>query len=158
MGEAKRMEARAVDLQQLEAALATAATTPLVVHHFATWCDPCAEELPLLRVEFDALKPLGVTLVAISWDLFMSRVPPASAIDACRTFLAQHGAAFDQLLVYTGSPEDLFSSQHIAGGTVPCTEVRAVGGRVVATFPQPLFDVEERRRFAGAVRAAANAR
>lgn len=151
------MDARAVDRPQLEAALRDAAARPLVIHHFATWCDPCAEELPLLKAEFDVLRPLGVTFVAISWDLFMSAVSPQDAVAACTTFLAGYGIEFDRLLVFTGAPPELFESQNIEHGTVPCTEVRARGGRVVASFPQPLFDDAERASFVAAVRAAAKA-
>lgn len=151
------MDARAVDRPRLEAALLEAAARPLVIHHFATWCDPCAEELPLLATEFAALRPLGVTFVAVSWDLFMAPVPPQAAIDACTAFLAGHGALFDQLFVFTGQPPELFESQNIEHGTVPCTEVRARGGRVVASFPHPLFEEAERAAFVAAVMSAAKA-
>lgn len=152
------MDTQAVDRTQLEAALrAAAAAAPLVIHHFATWCDPCAEELPLLKVEFERLAPLGVKFVAVSWDLFMAPVAPAAAIEACTAFLAQHGIAFDQLFVFTGSPPELFESQRIEHGTVPCTEVRARGGAVVASFPHPLFEDAERAEFVAVVRSAASA-
>ncbi len=152
------MDTHAVDRTQLEAALrAAAAAAPLVIHHFATWCDPCAEELPLLKAEFDALRPLGVGFVAISWDLFMSGDPPAVAVRSCIDFLARAGIAFDQLFVFTGSPPELFESQRIEHGTVPCTEVRARGGAVVASFPHPLFEDAERAAFVAAVRSAASA-
>lgn len=147
------MEALATDLDQLERALATGADRPLVVHHFATWCDPCEEELPILD---RLLRDQEVHTVAVSWDLFMAPVPPAEAVRVCTGFLERLGVAFDRLLVYTGSPEALFQSQGMAEGTVPFTDVRDRTGRVVEAFPMPLFDEADQRRFVAAVRAAAD--
>lgn len=143
----------ATDLPTLERALAALSGAPLVVHHFATWCDPCEEELPVLAGLLAAAAP-AVRTVAIAWDLFMAPVAPAEAGRAVAGFLARLGARFDQVFVYTGTPDDLFSSQRIASGTVPYTEVRAAGGRPVATFDGPILEDAERARFAAALAAA----
>lgn len=147
------MEALATDLDRLQRVLAPGAGRPLVVHHFATWCDPCEEELPILG---GLLEGADARTVAVAWDLFMAPVSPDDAIAACRGFLDRLGVSFDVLCVYTGAPEALFASQGITQGTVPYTDVRDRTGRIVATFPNPLFDDDAQRRFAEALRAAAD--
>ncbi len=146
------MEALVTDLDQLECALAPTDGRPLVVHHFATWCDPCEEELPILA---DLLRGADVRRVAVAWDLFMVPVGPDEAARVCSAFLERLGGGFDLLCVYTGAPEPLFRSQGIAEGTVPFTDVRDGAGRVIERFPMPLFEEDDRRRFAAAVRSAA---
>lgn len=143
------MRADCVDLPGLERALS--GLGPGVVHHFATWCDPCAEELPILA---ECLGEVGTQMrrIAISWDLFLMPVAPETAVHACRSFLERLDVRFDHLLVYTGPPAELFASQGIAQGTVPFTDVRDATGSVVATFPDALFAPDEQQRFLRALR------
>jgi thiol-disulfide isomerase/thioredoxin len=150
------MEAKSIDLAGLEATLRSLGK-PAVVHHFATWCDPCEDELPILAEELEKFGALGVTSVAVAWDLFMNKVPPEQALAACRKFLDRAGAAFDRLYVYTGAPEDLFKSQAIHKKTVPFSDVRDKNGAVVAAFDEPIFDELVRQTFLKAVRKAAGA-
>jgi len=150
------MEGTAADLEQLEQTLRDLSGRPAVVHHFATWCDPCEEELPILAGLLTEA-PGDLATVAVAWDLFMMPVRPDEALWACGEFLDRLGASFRTLLVYTGTPEELFASQGIGEGTVPFTDVRGRGGQVVATFAQPIFEEAEQRRFAAALVRASGA-
>jgi thiol-disulfide isomerase/thioredoxin len=147
------MQAQAVDLNGLEAAVAAARGAPLVLHHFATWCEPCEEELPELARLLGAHAPPGTLKVAISWDLFLMPVAPEAAIEACRAFLARLGGGFDRLFVYTGAPPELFASFDMGRGTVPFTELRDAAGARVAVFAEPILDAAAQQRFAAALAA-----
>jgi thiol-disulfide isomerase/thioredoxin len=149
--------ATALDLSALESAIAQMRGGPVLIHHFATWCEPCEEELPLLA---GLLQRCGkdVRRVAIAWDLFLARVRPEEAVEACAEFLSRHGATFDDLFVYTGVPDALFESQRIEGGTVPFTELRDAKGERTLCFPGPLFDEADRIALGDALAESAKAR
>jgi thiol-disulfide isomerase/thioredoxin len=147
------MLARALDLTALDAAL-LAATPPsgrLLVHHFATWCEPCEEELPLLAATLAAAKSANWRSVAIAWDLFMVPAAPSEAVRVVSEFLDRLGARFDELVVYTGSPEELFERHQLASGTVPFTELRDDSGRRIVAFDAPLFEPSDHARLARAL-------
>ena len=153
------MQSKAIDAKELATFLAQLGGKPLVVHHFATWCDPCREELPMLGREMSLLD-VAYHSVAISWDLFMEPVGPdgyAATLSGCEEMLKQTGARFQHLLLYTGTPEELFRSQSIATGTVPYTEVRSPGGETLAVFNNPITAEVTCRKFSNAVRSAAGA-
>ena len=75
----------------------------LLVNHWATWCDPCVEEFPLLRMMNEQLNDF--TLVGISWDLFEGG-QPASIADRVADFSQQHNLGYGSWLVV--DPPDLF--------------------------------------------------
>ncbi len=147
------LRSAALDLPGLTDALLAMRGANLLIHHFATWCDPCEDELPLLgpllRDCASGTRP--VRRVAISWDLFLVPAGESQVIAACTEFLARHGAPFDDLIVYTGAPEELFESQRIEGRTVPFTELRSAQGERVAEFRDPVFEEAERKRLSAAI-------
>lgn len=53
------VDARTVDLQSLHGQI-------VIVHFFATWCEPCREELPALQRLAARLDPRSVKIIAIS--------------------------------------------------------------------------------------------
>ncbi|WP_373852197.1 TlpA disulfide reductase family protein [Bradyrhizobium sp.] len=53
------VDARTVDLRSLHGRI-------VIVHFFATWCEPCREELPALQRLAARLNPQSVEIVAIS--------------------------------------------------------------------------------------------
>lgn len=150
------MDARILDLGQLEALLAAEAGRPLLVHHFATWCEPCEAEMPHLADLLDLLGDVAHTSIAVAWDRFLAPFDGETLLAQCRAFLGKHGVPFDRLVVYVGEPEELFRSQAIGTGTVPFTEVRDAAGKRVAAFPEPLLERAAQERLLAAVRGAAS--
>jgi peroxiredoxin len=41
---------------------------PVLLHFWATWCEPCREELPTIQRLYESLKGKGIEVVAISID------------------------------------------------------------------------------------------
>ncbi len=111
---------RAVDLEALKAALAPR-SRPLLVHHWATWCDPCEEELPLveqLAQELDG----RLELVGVSWDRFQDFGRLQDTVDAVRGFSDAKGLSWPSLVV-DADPEALFEALELDFRKVPQTRV-----------------------------------
>lgn len=91
--------------------------TPLVVNFWASWCDPCEEEMPLLaaaaRREGDQIQFLGV-------DILDTR-------DPARTFLAHYGVPYPNVFDPTGQTRDA-----VGGIGQPVTVFYDAGGQLVA--------------------------
>ena len=91
---------------------------PLVVNFWASWCDPCKDEAPLIEAAHERLKKAGGTVLGIT----VSDATPDS-----RAFMEKYGLTFPSLRDVDGELAEDF------GGTgVPETFVVDREGRVVA--------------------------
>jgi cytochrome c-type biogenesis protein len=63
---------------------------PLLLNVWATWCDPCREEMPSLQRLYDAFKDRGLQVVAVSID------DPGNE-GLIREYAAEHKLSFDIL-------------------------------------------------------------
>jgi thiol-disulfide isomerase/thioredoxin len=85
---------------QLDGILADARGTPLVLNFWASWCDPCEREVPLLaasaREHRDDVQFLGVAILD----------ERSSAVG----FLARHGVPYPNVFDPTGSTRDAVGS------------------------------------------------
>jgi len=149
------MQGHVADLQRLRALLDSHQGTALLVHHFATWCDPCEEELPGLGRTLRSLDGLPIRRIAVAWDLFMTPVQPEEALRVCTGFLERLEAEFDDVVVYTGTPEELFADREMDEGTVPLTDLHDLSGRRVERWPEPLIAPGDLDALAAACRSAA---
>jgi len=131
--------ARLVGVGDLSAALKPRGR-PLVVHHWATWCEPCAEELP--RIEALA-RALGDTadVVGLSWELFDSPEPPGQALGTVDAYAAGLGLSWPTL-VFDGTPESLFSTLELDFQQIPQTRVLAPDGTCLEELQRPLEDAD----------------
>jgi thiol-disulfide isomerase/thioredoxin len=118
-------------LAGLEAELSRRRGRRFLVHHLATWCDACLEELPLL-LALHAEVP-NPDFLGVSWELFMGWEGPEEACQRTRAL----GLPFP-VAVYTGPPEELFQALGIESGTIPHTVIYAEDGRVVVRLDRPL--------------------
>lgn len=126
---------RLASLADVQAALETHRGSRFLVNHFATWCEPCVEEIPLL-VELRRRLP-SVPFLGVSWELFMGWEEPAETLQRLEGWLPEQGIDFPVLL-YTGTPPDLFAALGIPEGTIPHTVVYGEGGEEMLAVPRPL--------------------
>jgi thiol-disulfide isomerase/thioredoxin len=83
------------DLATILAAVRAPGARAVLVNLWATWCDPCREEMPDLIRFFRAHRPEGLRLVLVSAD------DPESQKDVAR-FLAEAGAGGAEAFIKTG--------------------------------------------------------
>jgi thiol-disulfide isomerase/thioredoxin len=118
----------AVDADGLRAALVPNGK-PLVVNHWATWCDPCVDELPRLVRAAAGVADLG-EFVGVSWDLFDHPGKPGTIAKKVAQFADNAGVGYASVL-FTGSPKELFDICGLDFELIPQTVVIAPDGRVV---------------------------
>jgi len=63
--------------------------SPLVLNFWATWCEPCRTEMPLLQSHYEAGRSAGLRILAINFD------EPELLV---RSFVDELGLTFDILL------------------------------------------------------------
>lgn len=117
-----------------------AAGRPLILHHWATWCEPCEEELPLVQQLYEAVQG-HVDFLAISWDLLDARGTPEAVVTEVRAFLDARGCTFPAC-VFEGSAEALFSGLSLSFQRIPQTLVVQEGGGVLRHIQGPLTALE----------------
>jgi cytochrome c biogenesis protein CcmG/thiol:disulfide interchange protein DsbE len=103
--------------------IGSAASPPMVVNVFASWCAPCAEEAPQLM----ALKAAGVPMVGVAYK----DLPGAT-----QAFLDKYGDPFGQVLQDRSG--DVGVDFGISG--VPETFVVDTHGMIVAKHIGPMTD------------------
>lgn len=116
-----------VDLAGLRAALVPSGR-PLVVNHWATWCDPCVEELPRLVRAHAGAADLA-DFLGVSWDLFDHPGDPEAVAKKVARFADGMGVGYPSVL-YTGTPESLFAGLGLGFELIPQTLVLGADGRV----------------------------
>jgi thiol-disulfide isomerase/thioredoxin len=117
-----------VDLTGLKQVL-TPNGKPIVVNHWATWCDPCVDELPRLVRSAAGVADIGEFL-GLSWDLFDHPGDPAVVARKVAGFADSVGVGYGSVL-FTGKPDELFSALNLSSQLIPQTHVIAPDGTVV---------------------------
>ena len=118
---------RPVSLAGLRAALAPAGK-PLVINHWATWCDPCVDELPRLVRAAAGVADIGEFL-GVSWDLFDHPADPEVAAKKVAAFADSVGVGYGSVL-FVGDPKELFAALGLTSELIPQTHVIAPDGTV----------------------------
>jgi len=124
----------------------------LVVNHWATWCEPCVEELPYLGRLARELAG-RVRFVGISWDRFSDD----DGADAVRTRVddarQRAGAAFESWIAPPDSAAFLAAAQ-LADARIPQTAVLTRRGAVAWNHLGEITSDADRRALEGAIAAA----
>lgn len=93
-----------------------AAGKPRLINHWATWCEGCVEELPLL-VSLHQEYGDSVEFIGVSWDGFQGGGGTALVREVDQ-FSRAHGLPWESLVV-DADPESLFESLEMVCHTVP---------------------------------------
>ena len=94
---------------------------PLLMNVWATWCDPCREEMPSLERLYREYRERGLRVVAISID-------DGGQADLINEFVSEHGLTFDVL----HDPKSAIMRQYPVRG-VPQTFLISRDGEIRAT-------------------------
>lgn len=94
-----------------------------LVNFWATWCAPCAVEIPELARLYGPLSEAGVDLVGISLDFAQA--------EKVQSFLKERSATYENYILNEKDVAKIFSSKQVA---VPLTLLLDERGRVVRAF------------------------
>ncbi|MCK6523583.1 TlpA family protein disulfide reductase [Myxococcota bacterium] len=119
---------------------------PLILHHWATWCEPCEEELPRIEGLGRALSERA-DLLGISWDLFEDSDDEEAVAKKVEAFAAQLGLSWDNVLV-SAPPEQLFEALGLDHQKIPQTVVLGADGQVLHHARGPMDEAQISRVYA----------
>lgn len=136
-------ELRALDGPALRERIASSAAPVVLVNVWATWCQPCREEMPLLLRLRQEYRERGVELLLVSGDF-------PTETDAARAFLGELGVDF-ATYIKSGKDMQFIDALHTDwSGALPATFVYAAGDDLVDWWQ----GIAEYERFAAAVERA----
>jgi thiol-disulfide isomerase/thioredoxin len=95
----------------------------VIVNHWATWCAPCREEIPMLIEYRHQTMDKGVEVVGIAHD----------QLDSTRIFGDEIGIDYPSLVAIVGGTELMVSQGNPSGGALPFTVVFDRQGKLVRT-------------------------
>lgn len=95
--------------------------TPLLVNHWATWCDGCLEEMPILGRLHRNHSP-KVRFQGVVWEGFSSSLDLDGQRVAVAAAAREFGATWRHML-YTGTPEELTAGLLLSETLIPQTLV-----------------------------------
>jgi thiol-disulfide isomerase/thioredoxin len=131
---------RFLSAQAIREAIA-ATQGPLLVNHWATWCEGCVDELPMLA-KLHTRFGEKVRFIGVSWESFQFERP--DTVEHVIAFAEAHGAVWDSLLVQD-RPEELFEVLEMVCQTIPQILLLDAEGEVVYRCEQVLDEAEFER-------------
>jgi thiol-disulfide isomerase/thioredoxin len=122
-------------LETVQAAIRKPGARAVVVNVWATWCEPCREEMPDLVRAYRAHKGDGVRLVLVSADDEDGRAE-------AEKFLAAQGVDFDSFLKVGDDMTFINGIDPRWTGALPATFVFDERGRIVQFWPRQITHQE----------------
>ena len=95
----------------------------VVINHWATWCGPCREEIPMLVKFNQDMQGKGVQVVGIAHDL----------LDSARSFGDEIGLDYPSLVAITNGNEIMRAQGNNNTGALPFTVIFDPDGNIVQT-------------------------
>lgn len=135
----KAPDPQVIDLAGYQQLLAKYRGKPLVVNFWATWCEPCRDEYPLIVELAAEFKPQGVSVIGINMD-------DDSDMNLVRRFIARTQPHFPNYRQKPGIDLDGFyrGVNPAWNGTMPQTIFYTRDGRINLYFlgmrPRPVFE------------------
>ncbi len=116
---------------------------PLLVNFWATWCQPCHEEYPMVVALARQYAPQGLVVLGISFD-------EDAEINLVRHFLERHQPPFLNYRKRPGNEQAFVRAVHPRwSGTIPSTFFYARDARLIGQ----LVGTHSREEFENAIRA-----
>ncbi len=109
---------------------------PVIEHHWATWCEPCLDELPQIQAIEAAVRGRA-DVIGVSWERFTDDRGAEAAVEKVAKFMASRGLTF-RTIVVDNVPDDLMVELDLPATTIPQTRVYDARGVVIGAFPEPL--------------------
>jgi thiol-disulfide isomerase/thioredoxin len=128
-----------IDLAGYRQLLAKFKGKPLVVNFWATWCEPCRDEYPMIVDLAKEFKPQGVSVIGVDMD-------DDSDMNLVRRFIARTQPQFPNYRQKPGIDLDAFYDgvNPEWKGTMPQTVFYGRAGQILGFFlgtrPQPVFE------------------
>ena len=120
----------AADADALQKALARG---PLVVNHWATWCESCMAELPAIR---DLAERAQWPMVGVSWDSFEDGDIVRSLREVDEVATAEQ-LGWQQYVV-DGHPDDFFGAFDVEEQQIPQTWLVDADGAIIQRIHGPI--------------------
>ena len=144
-----------IDLQGYQKLLEQHRGKPLLVNFWATWCEPCREEFPMLNELAQAYAPQGLAVMGVTLDEDVD-------INLVRRFLARMNPVFPNFRKKSGKDQEFIDSVDAKwSGALPATFFYDRDGRRKASFvgehKRAEFETTIRQLLSGSVPAAAKA-
>lgn len=114
---------------QVVASASVPSGRPLIVHHWATWCEPCDEELPLVEALYQDVRERA-DLVGVSWDRFQDGGAVEKTVARVTGHKESMGLSWPSLLV-TDDPDDFFDELGLDFQQIPQTLVFDTDGALI---------------------------
>lgn len=95
----------------------------VVVNHWATWCPPCREEIPMLIDYQERMEQQGIQIIGVAHD----------TLEKTRIFGDQIGIDYPSLVAIAGGTELLMSHGNTHSGALPYTVVFDRSGAIAGS-------------------------
>jgi len=122
---------------------------PLLINHWATWCEGCVAELPLL-VELRRRWRGKVDFVGVGWEGFSGLATPQQQVTAVERVAAEHGVDW-ATMIFEGTAGQLFTGLSLTSHEIPQTLLLNPAGAVL-TRHDSVLDGDAINRIEAALR------